>query len=140
DLAGFVTQNLLPAPRRKLMLGLLGGSFLLTAGVIAWIWRRSSPGMATARLDRAARLGAPLALAATVPGLFALNPWSEALMLALSLGAFALAIEPLWRLHFGVYRPPVAPAGETSAVAAARWRRVCAVVVGVAVAGYAAYM
>jgi uncharacterized membrane protein len=138
DLAGFVTQNLLPAPRRKLMLGLVGGSFLLTAAVIAWIWRRSSPGLATARLDRVARLGAPLALAAVVPGLFAMNPWSETLMLALGLGVFALAIEPLWRLHFGVYRPPVALADESSAAAAARRR--CAVLVGVAVAGYAAYM
>ena len=141
DLAGFVTQNLLPAPRRKLLLGLLGGSFLLTAGLIAWIWRRSSsPRMATARLDRVARLGAPLALAAAVPGLFAMNPWSETLMLALGLGAFALAIEPLWRLHFGVYRPALTLEGESSAFAAARRRRWCAVIVGVAVAGYVAYM
>jgi uncharacterized membrane protein len=133
DLAGFVTQNLLPAPRRKLLLALLGISFLLTAGVIVWLWRRSSPGMATSRLERAARLGAPLALAAAVPGLFAMNPWSETLMLALSLGAFALAIEPLWRLHFGVYRPAVV-------LADARRRRWCAVIVGVAVAGYVVYM
>src|SRR5450755_2656521 len=90
DLGGFVTQNLLPAPRRKLMLGLLAGGILLSAAAIAWIWRRSAPGMATGRLDRLARLGAPLGLAAAVPGLFAINPWSEALTLAISLGAFAL--------------------------------------------------
>jgi uncharacterized membrane protein len=140
DLAGFVTQNLLPAPRRKLLLALLGISFLLTAGVIVWLWRRSSPGMATSRLERAARLGAPLALAAAVPGLFAMNPWSETLMLALSLGAFALAIEPLWRLHFGVYRPAVVLESESAALADARRRRWCAVIVGVAVAGYVVYM
>ncbi len=140
DLGGFVTQNLLPAPRRRLMLGLLVGSFLLSAAAIAWIWRRSAPGLATARLDRLARLGAPLALAAAVPGLFAMNPWSEALMLAISLGAFALAIEPLWRLHFGVYRPAAILDSASSAVAEARRRRWCAVIVGVAVAGYIAYM
>jgi uncharacterized membrane protein len=140
DLGGFVTQNLLPAPRRKLLLGLLGGSFLLMAAVTAWVWRRSPPGLATARLDRLARLGAPLALAAVVPGLFALNPWSETLVLATSLGAFVLAIEPLWRLHFGVYGPAMPLDGEEAARAAARRRRWCAVIVGVAVAGYVAYM
>jgi uncharacterized membrane protein len=143
DLGGFVTQNLLPAPRRKLMLGLLAGGFLLSAAAIAWIWRRSAPGLATARLDRVARLGAPLALAAAVPGLFAMNPWSEALTLAISLGAFALAIEPLWRLHFGAYRPAehlAGQVGDPSALAEARRRRWCAVIVGVAVAGYVAYM
>ena len=138
DLGGFVTQNLLPAPRRKLMLGLLAGSLLLSAAVITWIWRRSSPGMATARLDRVARLGAPLALAAVVPGLFAMNPWSDTLMLAMLLGAFVLAIEPLWRLHFGAYRP--AAADQRDALAEARRRRRCAVIVGAAVAGYIAYM
>jgi uncharacterized membrane protein len=141
DLGGFVTQNLLPAPRRKLMLGLLAGGLLLSAAAIAWIWRRSAPGLATARLDRVARLGAPLALAAAVPGLFAMNPWSEALMLAVSLGAFALAIEPLWRLHFDAYRPVASGADSASAtLAEARRRRWCAVIVGVAVAGYLAYM
>ncbi|HTB57578.1 MAG TPA: DUF2079 domain-containing protein [Polyangia bacterium] len=143
DLGSFVTQNLLPAPRRKLMLGLLAGSFLLSAAAIAWIWRRSAAGLATARLDRLARLGAPLALAAAVPGLFAMNPWSEGLTLAISLGAFALAIEPLWRLHFGAYRPGAQradSASDSSTLAEARRRRWCAVIVGVAVAGYVAYM
>ena len=143
DLTGFVTQNLLAAPRRKSMLGLLAGGFLLSAAAIAWIWRRLAPGLATARLDRLARLGAPLALAAAVPGLFAMNPWSEALTLAMSLGAFALAIEPLWRLHFGAYRPAEHLAGQVSdasALAEARRRRWCAVIVGAAVAGYVAYM
>ena len=138
DLGGFVSQNLLPAPRRKLLLGLLGVSLLLTAAFTAWIWRRSPPGLATTRLDRLARLGAPLALAAVVPGLFALNPWSETLVLATSLGVFVLAIEPLWRLHFGVYRPAVSLDSESAAEA--RRRRWCAVIVGLAVAGYVAYM
>ena len=140
DLGGFVTQNLLPGPRRKLLLGLLPGSFLLMAAITAWIWRRSPPGLATARLDRLARLAAPLALAAVVPGLFALNPWSETLVLATSLGVFVLAIEPLWRLHFGVYRPAAILDDDSSAGAEARRRRWCAVIVGVAVAGYIAYM
>ncbi len=140
DLGGFVSQNLLPAPRRKLLLGLLGVSFLLTAAVTAWIWRRSPPGLATTRLDRLARLCAPLALAAVLPGLFALNPWSETLVLATSLGVFVLAIEPLWRLHFGVYRPAVSLDSDSAAITEARRRRWCAVLVGVAVAGYVAYM
>jgi len=138
DLTGFVTQNLLAAPQRKRMLVLLAGTFLLMVGAIAWLWRRSSPGVATARLDRVARLGAPLALAAVVPGLFAMNPWSDALMLAMCLGAFVLAIEPLWRLHFSVYRP--AAPGRSDALAEAKLRRWCAVIVGLAVAGYIAYM
>jgi uncharacterized membrane protein len=140
DVGGFVTQNLLAAPQRKRMLGLLATSFLLMAGVIAWLWRRSAPGTATARLDRVARLAAPLALAAAVPGLFAMDSRADALVLAMSLSAFVLAIEPLWRLHFGVYRPVVPPAAETSAFTEAPLRRWCAVVVGVAVAGYVAYM
>jgi uncharacterized membrane protein len=142
DLGGFVTQNLLGVPQRKRMLGLLAGSFLLTAGVIAWLWRRSAPGTATARLVRVARLAAPLALAAAVPGLFAMDSRADALVLAMSLGALVLAIEPLWRLHFGVYRPavPLAEGEERSALAAARLRRWCAVIVGVAAAGYAVYM
>jgi len=138
DLGGFVTQNLLPLPQRRRMLVLLAGSVLLMAGVIAWLWRRSSPGLATARLDRVARLGAPLALAAVVPGLFAMNPWSDALMLAMCLGVFVLAIEPLWRLHFGAYRP--ATPVQNVALTEANLRRWCAVLVGVAVAGYVAYM
>ena len=139
DLGGFITQNLLAPPRRKVLLGLLVGSFLLAAGVIAWIWRRSSPGLATERLDRVARLGAPLALAAVIPGLFAMNPWSDTLMLAMCLGVFVLAIEPLWRLHFGVYRP-AAPDQGNALLTEAKLRRWCAVIVGVAVAGYVAYM
>src|SRR3954463_1622880 len=111
DLGAFVAQNLLPQPRRKLLLVLLAGSFVLTATVIAALWRRSSPGLATARLDRAARLGAPLALAAALPGLFAMTLWSDTLMLAPSRGAFVLAIEPLWRLHFSAYRPPAPERG-----------------------------
>ena len=140
DLGGFVSQNLLPAPRRKLLLALLPATFLLMAAIVAWIWRRSPRDLATARLDRLARLGAPLALAAVVPGLFALNPWSETLVLATSLGAFLLAVEPLWTLHFGIYRPPVLLEGEEAAQAAARRRRWCTAIVGLAVAGYVVYM
>jgi uncharacterized membrane protein len=140
DLGAFVTQNFLAAPQRKRMLGLLAGSFLLMAGVIAWLWRRSPPGTATARLDRTARLAAPLALAAAVPGLFAMDARADALMLAMSLGAFVLAIEPLWRLHFEVYRPASPLDGEAPFLTEARLRRWCAVIVGVAVAGYVVYM
>ncbi len=115
DVGAFVTQNVLPPAQRKGMLGLLAGAFVLVAAAIAVIWRRSPPGLATGRLDRAARLSAPLALAAAVPGLFAMNPWTDTLMLAVTLGAFALAIEPLWRLHFGAYRTAPAPAGTATA-------------------------
>jgi uncharacterized membrane protein len=166
DVGAFVTQNVLPPRQRKAMLGLLAGAFVLMAALITWIWRRSPPGLATERLDRAACLSAPLALAAAVPGLFAMNPWTDTLMLAVTLGAFALAVEPLWRLHFGAYRTAPAPEGTATspdgaaaggaapdraaaggadpglAAAAARaWRRHWPVIfLAAAVAAYVAYM
>ena len=106
DLGAFVTQNQLPLAQRKAMLGLLAGTFVVVGVAVAWIWRRSPPGTATARLDRAARLVAPLALAAVVPGLCAMNPWTDTLMLAVTLGAFVLAVEPLAdRLWYARRRP-----------------------------------
>src|SRR4051812_50094999 len=59
DLAGFVTQNLLPAPRRKLMLALLGGSVLLTAGPGARAWRGGGPGKGAGGGRRAGRPAPP---------------------------------------------------------------------------------
>ncbi|HEY4393540.1 MAG TPA: DUF2079 domain-containing protein, partial [Polyangia bacterium] len=80
---------------------------------------------------------------AALPGLFALPAWSDTLTLALVLGAFVLAIEPLLRLHFGAYsqRAVPAPAGEVPARAGvgSSGRSAC-VVVGAAVAFYIAYM
>jgi uncharacterized membrane protein len=134
DLGAFAVENVLAARRRIALLAVTGAGVALAALTIGWIWRRSPEGAdRTARLDRAARLAAPLALAAALPGLWALPAWSDAFVLALVLGAFVLASEPLLRLHFGAYRPRTAPAS----LRAGRW---ACVVVGAAVAFYIAYM
>ncbi len=134
DLGAFATENVLAARRRIALLAVTGAGVVLAALAIGWIWRQSPEGAdRTARLDRAARLAAPLALAAALPGLCTLPAWSDTFVLALVLGAFVLAIEPLLRLHFGAYRPRTAPARLLTG------RRAC-VVVGAAVAFYIAYM
>jgi uncharacterized membrane protein len=100
----FVTDNDMTGGHR---LGLLGAGVAgaLAAAIAALLLVRRAPAGVdpTARLSGWARLLAPLALAAAVPGLFAMRPWTDTLTLALSLGVFVLAIEPLWRLHFGAY-------------------------------------
>ncbi|HLK90346.1 MAG TPA: DUF2079 domain-containing protein [Polyangia bacterium] len=127
DLTGFATGNRSTPGYRNLLLALLGGGVVLVVAAAVTFWRRaaatSTLAERTARLHRAACLAAPLTLAAAVPGLFALGTSSDTATFALVLGAFVLAIEPLWRLHFGAYRtahtPPAGPgpAGRT----ARRW-------------------
>ncbi|HEY6476573.1 MAG TPA: DUF2079 domain-containing protein, partial [Polyangia bacterium] len=138
DLSTFAADNALAPGRRIALLAVTGAGLALAALAIGWIWRRTPPGAdRTARLDRAARLTAPLALAAVLPGLFALPARSDTLGLALVLGAFVLAIEPLLRLHFGAWHPPARPRVIPARVPTGR---AACVVVGAAVGFYIAYM
>jgi uncharacterized membrane protein len=137
DLGTFAAGNVLAPGRRIALLAVTGAGLLLAALAITWIWRRAPAGAdRTARLGRAARLSAPLALAAALPGLFTLPAWTDTFSLALVLGAFVLAIEPLLRLHFAAYRPR-ATATSSGPARSGRW---ASVVVGAAVAFYIAYM
>jgi uncharacterized membrane protein len=97
---GFVTGNALPQGGRGYLLAAMLGSAAAGVGAGVALWRVGR-GAGAARLLRAARLAAPLVLAGLVPGLLAIDPWAHALVLALSLGAFLLAAEPLLRLAFG---------------------------------------
>jgi uncharacterized membrane protein len=137
DLGTFAATNALPPGRRIALLAVTGAGVALAALAIAWLWRRTPAGAdPTARLDRAARLAAPLALAAALPGLCTLPAWSDPFTLALALGAFVLAIEPLLRLHFAAYRPR-ARASSPGPARSGRWG---CLAVGAAVAFYVAYM
>jgi uncharacterized membrane protein len=134
DLTSFTGENTLTVGRRIALLAVTGAGVAVAALAIGWLWRRAPAGTdRTARLDRAARLAAPLALVAALPGLFTPSAWPDAFALALVLGAFVLAIEPLLRLHFGAYRPHAPP----TRVSSDRWAWV---VVAAAVAFYVAYM
>ena len=137
DLPGFIAQNFLSAAHRKALLVALGGGLALGGLVVGVIWRRSPPGTdRVARLHRIGCLAAPLALAAALPGLFTMGPWVDALTVALTLGAFVLAVEPLWRLHFGAYRAaPFRDPTEPGTTARRRWFLLAVA----AAAGYAAY-
>jgi uncharacterized membrane protein len=137
DLPGFIAQNLLSAAHRKALLASVAGGVALAGLTIAGLWRRSPIGTdRTARLHRAARLAAPLVLAAALPGLFTMSPWFDALTIALTLGAFVLAVEPLWRLHFGTYR---ATAFHEATAAGATARRRWFLLAVAAASAYAVY-
>lgn len=95
----FVTANVIsPRSRNFLLLAMVLGAAL--GGGLALALLRVGRGAGARRLVRAACLAAPLALVGLVPGLLAIDPWSDGLILGVTLGAFLLAIEPLWRLHF----------------------------------------
>jgi uncharacterized membrane protein len=160
-LPAFVRANTLP-PRARgqllLFIGLGAVAGLAVAAVVLWLARRTGGG--AGRIERLARLGAPLALAGLVPGLLASDGWPDALTFVIVLSVFMFALEPLWRLHFSAY--PVAAGGAAGpwpawtdrlgARAAALVARVPprlaraarrfgpAAAVGAAAAGYIAYM
>jgi uncharacterized membrane protein len=101
----FVSANVIPAHGRNVLLVAMVAGALLGAVAALALLRFGRDGR---RLDRVARLTAPLVLIGLVPGVLAIDPWSDALMLGLTLGAFLLAIEPLWRLHFEAWQGQVA--------------------------------
>src|SRR5262245_51127954 len=87
-LPAFVSANVLsPAARGAMLLWAAAGLLVGLAAAVALYWpRRRSDGVA--RVSRAARLAAPLALVGLVPGLLTTDAWSDTLALALALGIF----------------------------------------------------
>jgi len=104
---GFARANTLPRGFRNVLLASLAVGLLvgLIATAILWLGDRSRFG--TPRLPRAARLAAPLVLAAFVPGLMRPDAWVEpSVALTIMIGAFLLMLERLFRIHFEAYALP----------------------------------
>ncbi|HSS40187.1 MAG TPA: DUF2079 domain-containing protein, partial [Polyangia bacterium] len=101
DLRRFAAANALSSRGRWLLLGAMAIGAAAGAAVALWTARRARAAAVdpTAATSRRARLAAPLMLAATVPGLFALDPWGDTLTLAVLMGAVIVAGESLFRLH-----------------------------------------
>jgi uncharacterized membrane protein len=111
----FVTTNAFSRPQRTYLLAVMLASAVAGIG-IGVVLLRLGKGAGAERLSRVARLAAPLALLGLVPGLVAIDPWGDALVLALSLGAFVLAAESLFRLAFGAWQEiAAAPANKPEA-------------------------
>jgi uncharacterized membrane protein len=110
----FVTTNAFTRPQRSYLLAvmLVSGVAGLAVGIALLRFGKRA---GAERLSRAARLAAPLALVGLVPGLLAIDPWAETLILALSLAAFVLAAEPLFRLSFGAWAEITAAAPDDAA-------------------------
>jgi len=116
----FAHANTLPRGVRSVLLGALAlGVFVgVVTAVLLWLGGRDRPG--TPRLSRAARLSAPLVLAAFVPGLMRPDAWVEpSVSLTVLIGAFLLMLERLFRIHFDAYAPAEGPARFTTL---GRWR------------------
>lgn len=150
---GFVTSNSLTTKVRNRLLIVLGAGVVTGLGAAATLlvgWRaRTTWAQRLERLSRAARLAAPLMLAALLPGLLR-GAYTDTLFAALLIGVLVLIGEPLWRLHFGVYAEIVAPPRPlrwTLAKLRALWERVPArvrrhlpwMLVGLAAVSYFAY-
>ena len=107
---GFARANTLPRGFRNVLLVSLAIGVLvgLGAALLLWLGGRDRPG--TPRLSRAARLSAPLLLAAFVPGLLRPEAWTDPVMLAILIAAFLLLLERLFRIHFEAYAAPEGPA------------------------------
>ncbi|MFL5308273.1 MAG: DUF2079 domain-containing protein [Polyangia bacterium] len=146
DLRRFAAANALSSRGRWLLLAWLAAGAVVGAVVALWTARRARATATdpAAAMSHRARMAAPLLLAATIPGLFALDPWNETLTLAVLLGAVIVAAEPLFRLHFAA-RAALAPRppGRVAALVARLReklgpRRAWVLAVGLA-CGYAAY-
>jgi uncharacterized membrane protein len=111
DLRRFAAGNDLSTRGRALML--IAVAIGAAAGIVTawWTLRRSRVPDPTAELTRRARLAGPLALAAAVPGLCAMDPWGDTFGIAVLLGVVVVAAEPLFRAHFQARAPgdPSAP-------------------------------
>lgn len=150
---GFVTSNLLTTKIRNRLLIVLAAGIVTGLGATATLlvgWRaRATWPQRLERLSRAARLAAPLMLAALLPGLLR-GAYTDPLFAALLIGVLVLVGEPLWRLHFGVYAEVVVPPRPlrwSMGKLRALWARVPVpvrrhlpwVLVGLAAASYFAY-
>lgn len=112
DVAAFTARNALPPRGRLVMLLALVIGAVLGAVVAAVVYlpRRTSGGLD--RVGRLARWLAPLVLVGILPGFLNNDAWNDPLKLALCLAVFLIALEPLWRLHFGAYPDAAAWARE----------------------------
>jgi uncharacterized membrane protein len=138
DLRRFAAANALSSKGRVLML-IAVAIGAVAGGLVAWwtLWR-SRAADPTAELTRRARLAAPLALAAALPGLWSMDPWGDTFSVALLLGVVVVAAEPLFRAHFGAARQWTPPLSERIPAA---WRRRGPALAAAALAcGYAAFM
>jgi uncharacterized membrane protein len=145
DLRRYAAANALSSRGRWLLLGALGAGGALGVALALWTARRARDADPTGAMQRRARLAAPLALAAVVPGLWAMDPWGDTFTLAVLLAAVVVAAEPLFRMHFSARRAP-APAelrGGPSWIGPIpeRWRRRGpALLAGALACAYAGYM
>jgi uncharacterized membrane protein len=144
DLRRFAAANALSSRGRWLLLAAVAAGAFVGAAVALWTARRSRGTDDPDAMSRRARLAAPLVLAATVPGLFALDPWNETLTLAVLLGAVVVAAEPLFRLHVTARaerpRPPPGRLAGLIARVPEKWRRHGPWAIAAALAcGYAGY-
>ncbi|MES1165946.1 MAG: DUF2079 domain-containing protein [Verrucomicrobiota bacterium] len=128
QLGPFISGNVLSGRgRTALLISLVVGAAAGLALAAALYFPRGTRG-GLARLSRAALLLAPLTLAGLVPGLLVNDGWPDTLKLVVTLGAFLLGLEPLWRLHFSAYPerrtgglpPPEDEGWPRSVLAAAR--------------------
>jgi uncharacterized membrane protein len=123
QLAAFISGNSISAPGRKLLLLTLAIGAALGLGAAAALYLPGRHGDGLRRLTRAARLLAPLALVGFVPTLVLSQAWSDPVKLAIALGLFVLAQEPLWRLHFSAYLSRGWRSRTHPAIAVSRTRR-----------------
>ncbi|HEY2903964.1 MAG TPA: DUF2079 domain-containing protein [Polyangia bacterium] len=123
-LGPFVANNALSERQRgQLLVALALGALVGLVAAAALYWpARERDGLQ--RLSRVARLLAPLGLLGLLPSLLVSDGWPDALTLALTLSAFLLALQPLWRMHFDAYAglPPDWLAAVSSRVPP-WWRR-----------------
>ena len=141
DLRRLAVGNALSSRGRWILLVALVLGALVGLAVALWTARRARHADSAAALTRLVRLAAPLALAATLPGLCALDPWGDTFTLAVLLAVVVVGAEPLFRLHFQA-RAAAAPAGEGwwAARVPEPWRRRGPLLVlGVLAAAYAGY-
>jgi len=137
----FVTSNALAKSQRGLVLLLAAGGFALGAALGLYLWR-SGKRANDRRLSVAARLCAPLALIAVLPGLLRMDGWADQLVFALMLGTLVFVAEPMFRLATEAW--PLSWQARTAAVFAKmpaptkRW--LPAFVVAAATLTYALYM
>src|SRR4051794_9220733 len=90
-------SNAMPLGTRRLLAGSMALGVVLTwLGAALWLRRRGAAA-ALPGLERAGDLGAPLLLAALLPGVASRAVWTDPLQAALVISAFVLALEPLVR-------------------------------------------
>jgi uncharacterized membrane protein len=123
QLATFIAGNSISATGRKVLLLTLAIGVAVGLGAAAALYLPGRDRDGLRRLSRTVRLLAPLAPVGFLPTLVLTRAWSDPVKLAIALTLFVLAQEPLWRLHFSVYRPRGSRSGEIPPPSSSRMRR-----------------